>query len=84
MNNQIKELVDRLDPNKIKCQICKKWFDNTPHPYLKYRISKFDQNLCKKCYILSTEEKLVRIEIQTSVEKALSEAVKMEIQKNNK
>ena len=29
MNDKVKELIDTIDPDKIQCNHCKKWFSET-------------------------------------------------------
>jgi hypothetical protein len=37
-NNKIRiiELINRLDKNKVKCKLCKKWFDKVSSNSIRY------------------------------------------------
>ena len=41
-NEKVEEIINIIDPDKVQCEICKKWVDDIKLSYQGY--------LCKKCY----------------------------------
>ena len=46
MNNKVEELINTLDPDRIQCIACRKWFHN---PFWKIYKFNFNEFLCHKC-----------------------------------